>query len=347
MTTAPSRPSPTDHDVATPAAPGNEKPERGPRRTMPLPERTASRAPERPRRLAEPGSALWEGTGLVTFSFSNGCAFLLQTMEPSIAAVVDRHSVFRTDPIGRGLRSLASVMMWVYAGEESLEEVERLRRMHASLEAVDDDGVRHHALSSGPWAWVLLTGMYAYGEATRVFGHLTDADEIEGVYEEMKQLMRGFKVAEREIPETYDDFLAHVDRMVHEHLRDTRVAQDFLDGVRHPGPPVQLPRRLHPVWRLAISPVGYFQYLAVLGLTPPAAREKLGRRWTRGQERQLRAFGRVLGAVLPLLPERVRYLPIAYEARRLERLRRERPDDRRAVARAERRLRKVIDARPV
>ena len=72
------------------------------------------------RRCAEPGGLLWESVGLVTFSLTSGSAFLLQTMEPSIAAVVDKHSTFRTDPIGRGLRSLASVMMWVYADEESL-----------------------------------------------------------------------------------------------------------------------------------------------------------------------------------------------------------------------------------
>ena len=75
---------------------------------------------------------------------------------------------FRTDPIGRGLRSLASVMMWVYADEESLAEVERLREMHSTLEAVDADGVRHTALSSGPWAWVLLTGVHAFTEGREV-----------------------------------------------------------------------------------------------------------------------------------------------------------------------------------
>jgi hypothetical protein len=41
------------------------------------------------------------------------------------------------------------------------------------------------------------------------------------------------------------------------------------------------------------------------------------------------------------------YFPIAYEARRLDRLRRERADDVRAIARAERRLRTAIEKRPV
>ena len=314
-------------------------------RRMPQPVARPDDSP-RPTRLAEPGGALWEGAGLVTFSFSNGGAFLLQVMEPSIAAVVDQHSVFRTDPVGRGLRSLASVMMWVYADAESLDEVERLRLLHAPLESVDADGVRHTALSSGPWAWVLLTGMHAFTEAVKVFGEPATREDVEAVYDEMKQLMRGFRVAEKEIPATYDDFRAHFDRVVTEHLQDTKVAHDFLEGARRPGPPLGTPRWLRPVWRLATTPLGHFQHLAIVGMIPSSARETLGVRWGRSQDLQLKVFGRVVGAVVPRLPERVTYFPIAYEARKLDRLRRERPDDARAIARAERRLRTVIDRRP-
>ncbi|MCZ4497956.1 MAG: hypothetical protein JWQ74_509 [Marmoricola sp.] len=294
---------------------------------------TDHRTPDRPRRLAEPGGLMWESVGLVTFSFTSGSAFLLQTMEPSIAAVVDKHSTFRTDPIGRGLRSLASVMMWVYADEESLAEVERLREMHATLDAVDENGVRHTALSSGPWAWVLLTGVHAFTEGAKYFGTGTlDRTEVETMYEEMKQLMRGFKVAEKEIPPTYDAFVAFFDAKISEQLDSNVVAQDFLVGVRHPGPPLGTPRLLQPVWRALTNPLGYVQHLSVVGTLPDVARRKLGLRWTRSQELQLRAFGRFVALTVPLLPERLRFFPIAYEARRLERDRQ--------------RLRKVIDLRP-
>lgn len=290
--------------------------------------------PDRPRRCAEPGGLLWDDVGLITFSLTSGSAFLLQTMEPSIAAVVDEHSTFRTDPIGRGLRSLASVMMWVYADEESLLEVERLREMHATLDAVDEDGVRHTALSSGPWAWVLLTGVHAFTEGTKYFGGgPAPADEVTRMYEEMKQLMRGFKVAEKEIPPTYAEFVTFFDAKITEQLGDTVVARDFLVGVRHPGPPLGTPALLKPVWRLLTNPLGYLQHLATVGTLPASARAKLGLTWTRRQEFQLRVFGKVVGALVPLLPERIRYFPIAYEARRLERDRQ--------------RLRKVIDLRPL
>lgn len=290
--------------------------------------------PERPRRCAEPGGVLWEGVGLITFSFTSGSAFLLQTMEPSIAAVVDKHSAFRTDPIGRGLRSLASVMMWVYADEESLAEVERLREMHSTLDAVDANGVRHTALSSGPWAWVLLTGVHAFTVGEKYFGtHKDGAVDVDQMYEEMKQLMRGFKVAEKEIPPTYAEFVTFFDAKIEEQLDTNIVAQDFLTGVRHPGPPLGTPRILKPLWNLLMNPIGYVQYLSVVGTLPEAARRKLGVPWTRRQEAQLRIFGRIVAFTVPLLPERLRYFPIAYEARRVER--------------DKARLRKVIDLRPM
>jgi uncharacterized protein (DUF2236 family) len=289
--------------------------------------------PGQPRRCAEPGGVLWEGVGLITFSFTSGSAFLLQTMEPSIAAVVDKHSTFRTDPIGRGLRSLASVMMWVYADEESLAEVERLREMHSTLDAVDANGVRHTALSSGPWAWVLLTGVHAFTVGEKYFGTHKDGVDVDVMYEEMKQLMRGFKVAEKEIPPTYAEFVTFFDAKIEEQLDTNIVAQDFLTGVRRPAPPLGTPKLLKPVWRALINPLGYVQHLSVVGTLPESARRKLGVTWTRRQEAQLRIFGRIVALTVPLLPERLRYFPIAYEARRLER--------------DKQRLRKVIDLRPI
>jgi len=144
----------------------------------------------------------------------------------------------------------------------------------------------------------------------------------------------------------YDDFCEHFDKVVTEHLQNTQVAHDFIEGSRRPGPPLQLPQWLHPVWRIATAPMGHFQYLAILGMIPPSARATLGVRWGRSQDFQLKWFGLVVGKVVPMLPERLKYFPIAYEARKLDRVRRERPDDTRAIAKAERKLRIAIDKRP-
>jgi uncharacterized protein (DUF2236 family) len=286
------------------------------------------------RRPIGPGSRMWEEIGLVTFPLTAGSAFLLQVMEPSIDAVVDEYSVFRTDALGRARRSIAAVQTWVYGGQEAIAEADRLRRMHATLNTTDAHGVRHTALASRPWAWVLLTGVNSYVTGADLFSKrpMTE-DEKEAYYQEHVQIMRNFGVAEKEIPADYTAYLAHFDDTIRNHLRDTRVARDFLHGQKFPPPPPELPGFLAPLWRLATLVPGHVQYFVVVGTTPPPVRERLGLRWNPAAEVGLRALGRVVAHTMPLLPERLRYFPIAYRARRAER--------------ANQALRKVLADRPV
>lgn len=287
-----------------------------------------------PRRPFGPGTRTWDEIGLITFSLTAGSAFLLQTMEPTISAVVDKYSTFRTDPVGRAVRSLSAVMTWTYGGEEALAETERLRTMHAPLNTVDEHGVKHKALSSGPWAWVLHTGTFAFGENAKYFSRrpLTRAEKEE-YYRETLQLMRNFSVPPKELPATYADFEKFFAETVENHLVATQTAYDYLKVIRTIAPPKQLPRILHPLWRLLADPIGRMQYFVTVGTTPEAARRKLGLAWTESDERKLRVLGWVIACLVPLLPERLRYFPIAYEARRLER--------------DKAKLRKIIAVRPV
>jgi uncharacterized protein (DUF2236 family) len=285
------------------------------------------------RQPISPATRLWDETGLVTFSLTTGAAFALQVMHPAVGAVVGEHSVFRTDAIGRARRSIASVMTWVYGGEEALKEADRLRALHAPLRSTVD-GKTYTALASGPWAWIMLTAPYAYTTAARYFSKrpLSRAEE-EAYYAEVVQLARNLHVAEKEIPPTYDAYLKYFADMVEETLVAHPTAYDFLASTRHTPPPVDMPAALRPLWRLAMDLPGRVQYFVTVGTLPAAAREKLGLEWTARDERVLRLLGSAVGRVLPLLPEKLRYFPIAYEARRAER--------------AQRALRRVLEHRPV
>jgi uncharacterized protein (DUF2236 family) len=291
-----------------------------------------SRAVER--RPIAPDTRAWDEMGLISFTLSAGSAFLLQTMEPSIAAVVDEHSTFRTDPFGRAFRSIASVMTWIYGGEEALAEADRLREMHARLNSVDAHGVRHTALSSAPWAWVMQTGVYSMVESSKYFSRrpLTPADK-EVLYQESTQVWRNLGVIEKEIPPTYPELVAHVEKVVDERLYASTVSRDFLAVTRKAPPPSWLPRLASPLWRLALTPIGGVQYFVLIGTLPEGARRKLGINWTARDEVLLRVLGKAVAYTVPLLPERLRYFPIAYEARKLERSRQ--------------RLRKVLELRPM
>lgn len=288
----------------------------------------------RSRRPIEPGTRLWEETGLVTFSLTTGAAFALQVMHPSVGAVVGEHSVFRTDAIGRAERSIASVMTWVYGGDEALVEADRLRALHAPLKATDASGVTHRALAAGPWAWILLTAPYAYITAASYFSRRPlEEDDAAAFYAEIQQLMRNLHVVEKEIPPTYADYLVTFDHVLSHVLVAHPTAYEFLRATRRIPPPPGLPVALRPLWRAVAHLPGRLQYFVTVGTLPPRAREILGLPWSERDERRLRRLGRLIGRVVPLLPERLRYFPIAYEARRVERARRA--------------LRRVLDKRPM
>lgn len=63
-----------------------------------------------------PGGVLWSVVGDVRELLMLPAALALQVAHPAVAAGVDEHSVFRTDPWGRAERSLHSLQLWVYGG---------------------------------------------------------------------------------------------------------------------------------------------------------------------------------------------------------------------------------------
>jgi uncharacterized protein (DUF2236 family) len=286
------------------------------------------------RRPIQPGTRLWDEAGLITFSLTTGSAFALQTMHPTVGEVVAEHSTFRTDAIGRAVRSLGSVMTWVYGGEAALAEGDRLRAMHAPLKSVDEHGVTHHALASGPWAWIVLTAPYAFASSQKYFGRrpLTEAEQ-ESIYQEIVQIMRNLHVAEKEIPPTYPDYLELFEDVLANTLVAHPTTYDFLATARRVPPPLQLPRVLRPLWRVLMYLPGRLQYFVTVGTLPESARQRLGLSWTANDERRLRRLGWLIARVVPLLPERLRYLPIAYEAR--------------LAQRAEQRLQHLLQHRPM
>jgi uncharacterized protein (DUF2236 family) len=180
----------------------------------------------------------------------------------------------------------------------------------------------------------MQTGAYAMLEASKYFSrHPLTADEKDALYQETTQVWRNLGVIEKEIPATYSELVAHVENVIETQLYASKVSRDVLRVTRKPPALQRLPRLLNPLWQVAIDPIARMQYFVLAGTTPEGARRKLEIEWTPADELTLRALGRVVAHTVPLLPERLRYFPIAYEARQLERSRR--------------RLRKVLELRPL
>ncbi|QKV91774.1 DUF2236 domain-containing protein [Streptomyces sp. NA02950] len=261
-----------------------------------------------------PGGILWSIAGEVRSVLALPAAMTMQVAHPAVGAGVDQHSVFRTDPWGRGERSLRSVQLWVYGGDRAAAEGRRLRALHRGVHGVAADGRPYHALDPELYRWVHATGYPVYLRAQRYLGArpFTVAEE-RALYAEWLRVGRVLGLAEDELPGSVEEFWPYYRAVVRERLEPTPVARELAARdvpVPAPGP---LPLRL--LWPGLRPLFTRFRAFLVAGLMPPDAREAIGLEWTAAQERRLRWFGRVVRVVVPLLPERLRYLPVARQAR--------------------------------
>ncbi|OEJ24091.1 hypothetical protein AR457_06025 [Streptomyces agglomeratus] len=266
-----------------------------------------------------PDGVLWSVAGDVRALLMLPAALTLQVAHPAVGAGVDQHSVFRTDPWGRGERSLRSLQLWVYGGAAGAEEGRRLRRLHRTVRGIDAHGRPYHALDPAHYSWVHATGFPCYRHALGyLFRPLTEAQERQ-LYAEWLQVGRILGIDDRDMPQTVDAFWPYYREMLAGELERTVVVRELIAT----DSPVPAPDRgplpvrvvLRALWPVLLPPLARFRAFVTVGYMPPDAREALGLEWSDVQERRLRRFSRAVRAVVPMLPERLRYLPLAREAR--------------------------------
>ncbi|MFE5887242.1 oxygenase MpaB family protein [Streptomyces hydrogenans] len=269
------------------------------------------------------GGVLWSVAGDVRALLMLPAALTMQVAHPAIGAGVDEHSVFRTDPWGRGERSLRSVQLWVYGGADAVAEGRRLRALHRDIQGTDAHGRRYHALTPAYYSWVHATGYPVYRHGLALLHRpLTEAQDRR-LYAEWLQVGRILGIHDRDMPQTVEEFWPYYRRVLAEELEATAVVRELLD----PDAPVPAPDRgplllriaLRPLWPLLRRPFQRIRAFLTVGLMPPDARAAIGLEWTPEQERRLRRLARVVRAVVPVLPERLRYLPLARRARQAAR----------------------------
>ncbi|MFD9497836.1 oxygenase MpaB family protein [Streptomyces sp. NPDC060035] len=266
-----------------------------------------------------PGGVLWSLAGDIRGLLMLPAALTLQVAHPAVGAGVDEHSVFRTDPWGRGERSLRSLQLWVYGGEAAAEEGRRLRKLHRTIQGTDTRGRRYHALAPANYAWVHATGFPVYRHAARYLVRpLTEAQE-RALYREWLQVGRILGIHDRDMPQTIEEFWPYYRTMLADEIEATAVVRELVAADSAVPPPGRGPRAVRllvaAVWPVLLPPLARFRSFITVGLMPPDAREAIGLDWTPAQERRLRRLCTVVRLVVPVLPERLRYLPRARTAR--------------------------------
>ncbi len=142
-------------------------------------------------------------------------ALLLQVAHPSVAAGVDQHSSYATDPFGRLERTLAAMLAISFGSPQRREHVlTELYDVHRRVTGTRSDGVAYRALDPELQLWVWATLVHVAIEVERRYIGELRRSERAAYYAESTEIARCFRVPERLIPADVDAFRTYVDSTV-------------------------------------------------------------------------------------------------------------------------------------
>lgn len=278
----------------------------GAARTTPVCEITSTRmaaAEPAAAGLFGPDSVTWRVNREAVLLAGGGRALALQVSHPSVAAGVEQHSNYDTDPWGRLYRTLDLTTKITFGVPDTADRAAgQLRAAHRRVHGTRADGVAYDARDPDLllWVWATLvdSALLVY---TRYVRPLKIAD-VHRYYGEQQRFAVACGVPEGHWPDTYSDFMDYFHATVEDVLHPTEDSRRIVDAVMHPKVP--LPAR----------PAIELLNLATTGLMPPVLRERLGLTWGPNRERLLVASTAAIRRTLPLLPSLLRELPPARAA---------------------------------
>jgi uncharacterized protein (DUF2236 family) len=266
-------------------------------------------------RLIGPGSALHRHMSdwrVWIFIFRR--AVVLQAGHPVIAAALEEHSRFQTDPYGRFTGTLQFGLDIMF-GDDPLGSARRLREYHRHIKGVGFDGRPYHAWDRQAWAFVHLTAVEAALLGIRVFHAPVTADELEQVYAGWRAVGTLYGVAAEDMPAGVAGLGEWFDEAV-DQVGDNPAVRRLRATVRRPPLPPGLPVPgrawwlVQPVAGLLLSHV--FDVLG--GALPTEQRRRMHLPWTRLHRGEYVALIAALRAA-SVLPDRLLTFPAAHRPR--------------------------------
>ncbi|MEV7600637.1 EF-hand domain-containing protein [Kitasatospora sp. NPDC089797] len=234
---------------------------------------------------------------------------ILQAADPVVGAGMQEHSTYRAHPWRRIEHTLESGRRLFYQDAEALRrEVARLERAHKRIHGTMPDGKPYDARDAATRVWVLLTLFECVVAMRRLSGDPYDRGQLEAAYREFREAIAPFGLPEEELPGTAADLPGYFARYTREKLEFNDAARYLLDDILREAP---RPRRLWFLgdagWRVVrVLVARMIRELTVADL-PPAVRERLGLAGTARGALLSVVLHRGAGAVIGLLPERMRY----------------------------------------
>lgn len=249
--------------------------------------------------LLGPDTVSWRINREAAILAGGGRALLLQVAHPRVAAGVEQHSDYATDPWGRLYRTLDTTYKISFGdAATSARASAKLQGRHRLVKGTDDSGASYSA--SDPnlllWVWATLveTSLTVY---ERCFATLAEG-ERERYYEEQQLFALACGVPDGGWPDDLAAFRDYYAGMLADGLHVSRSARAVAAAIARP----RLPRALRP----AMAP----NTLLTFGLLPAALRAEYGYAWGPERERLLRATLAGLRVAGRLTPRAVRELPV-------------------------------------
>ena len=259
--------------------------------------------------LFGPGSVSWRIDRELIVLAGGSCALLMQAAHPSVAAGVDQHSDYATDPFGRLFRTLTSSFSVVFGTlAEANATLRRVNAIHAAVSGRRADGSAYSALDPEALLWVHAT---LVDTALRVYSRFVEplsAGDAQRYHEESARVAVALGVPRDAIPGRLEDLRVWMDEMVESGtVRVTPEARVIARTVLYP---TRFPPRL--AWDAA--------HLVSIATLRPELRRQYGISWSKARERGMERIAASSRAVLPWVPSPLRHAPQARAAlRRVQR----------------------------
>lgn len=251
-----------------------------------------------------PTSLMWQVGREGILFLGAGCAALLQSAHPFVAAAIDEHSDVHTDPMARFRRTFTNVFDMVFGSEdEAIAAAYKVRSVHnhihgelRSSHGTYEVGMPYtaHDLEAVRWVHSSL-----WDTALRVhdmFMPALSVEERDRYWQEALRFAALFGLTAEVMPKTFQAFEDYMTQTVSGTLLSVgpearNIADHLLRGKGG--------IRALPQWYIAVT----------AGLMPPALRDAYGLTFGPVDRRRAERAIKNLQRLYPVLPEKLRYAP--------------------------------------
>jgi uncharacterized protein (DUF2236 family) len=261
--------------------------------------------------LFGPSSVLWRINREQALFLAGGRAALLQEAHPFVAHGVDQHSLTRTDPTGRFVRTFRNVYAMVFGDLDSaLTAARRVHAIHTRIRGAIGEpsgahpaGSRYEANEEHALLWVHATLWESSLLVYELLVRPVSPPDKERYYQETKLFAYLFGISDAVLPPSYRDFVAYNRRMWHsDQLFVGTPAREMAGFLLAPKVP-------------ALESTMAWYRVVTAGLLPAPLREAYDLPFGARERVLYRASLRALRTALPFVPRQLRYIPAYLQAR--------------------------------